>query len=68
MSDPQKIVVERTGGSNPSVAVHFAGYIKHMTEDTAQVLGRALQQVAFGEKERQVVYEETLTRPAGVYA
>lgn len=68
MSNPQKIVVERTGSSTPGVAIHFLGYVKFMTEDTAQVLGRALQQVAFGEKDRQTVYEETETRPAGVYA
>lgn len=70
MSDPQKIVVERTGeGSNsPSVAIHFAGFLKFVSEDTAQVLARALQQVAFGEKTRLTVYEETNHRPAGVFA
>lgn len=68
MSNPQKIVVERTGSSTPGVAIHFLGYVKFMTEDTAQVLGRALQQVAFGEKEKLTVFEESDSRPAGVYA
>lgn len=68
MSEPSKIIVERTGSSTPAIAVHFLGYVKFMTEDTAQVLGRALQQVAFGEKARQTVYEETETRPAGIYS
>ena len=67
MSEPAKIIVERTGEGNgsPSVAIHFAGFLKFVTEDTAQVLARALQQVAFGEKVRLTVYEETTNRPAG---
>lgn len=65
MSDPAKIVIERVG---PTITVHLVGYIKSMTEDTAQVFGRALQQVAFGEKDRLTVYEESPSRPAGIYA
>lgn len=68
MNNPAKIVVERTSTSAPMIVVHFAGYIKHMSEDTAQVLGRALQQVAFGEKDKLTIYEESNTRPAGLYA
>lgn len=68
MSEPSKIIVERTGGSStPAIALHIGGQVKFMTEDTAQVLGRALQQVGFGEKNRLTVYEETDTRPAGIY-
>jgi hypothetical protein len=59
--------VERTGSETKAVVVHFADHVAFMTEDTAQVLGRALQQVGFGEKTRLVVFEETATRPAGIF-
>ena len=68
MSDPAKIIVERTGSNTPAVAVHFAGFVKFMTEDTALVLADALKQVGYAEKKRLVVYEESPTRPAGIYA
>lgn len=67
MSGPAKIIVERTGSSTPAVAIHFAGHVTMVTEDTALVLGDALKQVAYGEKKRLVVFEETETRPAGIY-
>jgi hypothetical protein len=67
LSEPHKIVVERTGSDTPAIAIHLGGHVKFMTEDTAQVLGRALQQVSFGEKKRLTVYEETTHRPACVY-
>ena len=67
MSEPSKILVERTGSATPAIAIHFTGGKSHfMTEDTAQVLARAIQQVAFGEKKQLTVFEETATRPARV--
>ena len=66
MSEPCKILVERTGSSPPAIAVHFPGKTIFLSEDTAQVLGRALQQVGFGEKKQVTVREETGTRPAGI--
>lgn len=68
MNAPSKFTVERTGTSTPAVALHLGGTVVFMTEDTAQVLGDALRMVAFGEKKRLVVYEETNTRPSGMYA
>ncbi len=68
MNAPSKFTVERTGSSTPAVALHMAGQIHFMTEDTALVLADALKQVGYGEKKRLVVYEETDTRPAGMYA
>lgn len=68
MSGPSKIIVERTGSSTPGVAIHFAGHVTMMTEDTALVLADALKQVAYSEKKRLTVFEETDTRPAGLYS
>ncbi len=68
MSEPAKIIVERTGSSTPAVAIHLGGQVKFMTEDTALVLADALKQVGYGEKKRLTVFEETETRPAGIYA
>jgi uncharacterized protein (DUF1786 family) len=68
MNAPSKFIVERTGSNTPAVSVHFHGTAVFMTEDTALVLADALKQVAYGEKQRLTVFEETETRPAGLYA
>ncbi len=68
MSGPAKIIVERTGSSTPAVAVHFAGHVTMITEDTALVLADALKQVAYNEKKRLVVMEETDSHPARLVA
>jgi len=70
VSELAKFVVERQGGGDQSfVWLHLnTGSIIRISEDTAQILARALQMVAFGEKPRLTVYEETETRPAGMYS
>jgi hypothetical protein len=65
VSAPSKIIVELTG---KTIAVHFTGHVTLISEDTALVLADALKQVAYGEKKRLTVYEESETRPAGIYA
>lgn len=65
MSEPCKITVERV---DSQVVMKFANATIRISEDTAQVLGRAMQMVAFGEKTRLTVYEETSHRPAGLYS
>lgn len=64
MNSPSKIIVERI---DSQVSVRFANATVRVSEDTAQVLGRAMQTVAYGERSKVTVYEETATRPAGIY-
>lgn len=64
MNAPNKITVEHHDGK---VVMSFVNSVVRVSEDTAQVLGRALQQVAYGEKTRLTVFEESSTRPAGLY-
>lgn len=68
MNGPSKFIVERTGSTTPAVALHITGQVHFMTEDTALVLADAMKQVAYGEAKRLTVYEETETRPAGMYS
>lgn len=65
MNSPAKIIVERI---DTKVSVRFANATVRVSEDTAQVLGRAMQSVAYGERSKVTVYEETDHRPAGLYS